>query len=512
MLVKNITLHANEDLQKTVTYSEGIENSSSSQLSKGLINGEYQCTDCRKCNVPYDCLVPCGNCRKSYHITCISVPIDYDNARGVRENPGIWWICFNCLNANNSSAEHDVHDNLDKLINDKIQSLLGNFKDELLSGINSKLDSLPKQAPSTSHPASSGSVTAGLKRKAGGDNGCYSASKVRRKSVANTATVPIPQATAHVTDNGNALDGSASIVSSENSKVSDIPKRSEKYLLHYRPVSDALTLKDEEWLDLRKSISSKLSQVKVLFSHFNKKTGKVVIGFPSKDVKEFSAEILKDVIALRCYEFYTPEKMLPKLTLHNVPLDFDIPDTELSTSGLVQRDLVKGQIWKSIIDKNEGIKSLVTEGSVLEIVYFRKHKYSATVAVKVSPVLRHYILDKLHSKLFLFSSCCRVTDRCHYQQCYHCLKYGHISRNCPKADESPICMYCAGLHDSRTCEMKNSTADYRCNNCLVSKKPSINFNHCACSPNCPSAQAIASRIQLNTQLETSSIVTSSKNL
>ena len=275
-------------------------------------------------------------------------------------------------------------------------------------------------------------------------------------------------------------------------------RSSQKYILHYRPVSHGLILKDDEWNDLRKSMSDKLAHVKVLFSHFNRKTGKIVVGFPNEQSQDTAVGLLNDVVSLCCYELYTPEKMLPKLTLHNVPLDFNLADT--NSSGLEQRDLVKGQIWQTIVDKNEGVKTLIENGSVLEIVYFRKHKYSSTVAIKVSPDIRLYILEKLNAKLFLFSSCCRASDRCHYQQCYHCLKYGHIAKDCPKANEAPICMYCAELHDSRNCTKRNSAVDYRCYNCLHSKKPT-NFNHCACSPNCPTALAVSNRIQLNTQLE-----------
>ena len=507
MLVKNIMLHAREDQQKTVTFSEEVENSSSSQLSKGLLNCENQCTECKKCSIPYDCLVPCGNCRNLFHITCISVPIDYDNARVVRENPGIWWICFNCINANSSTIEHENHDNLDKLIDDKIQSLLGNFKDELLSGITAKLNSLPIQAPSTSLPAAVGSVTVGMKRKADGDNNHNGTSKIRKKSVADTPIVVIPQSP-EISVN-NSVDAVIDLVREGSPRSNDIgtprlnsSRSAQKYILHFRPVSHGLILKDDEWDDLRKSMSDKLAHIKVLFSHFNRKTGKIVVGFPNKQSQDTAVGLLKDVVNVCCYELYIPEKMLPKLTLHNVPLDFDLADT--ISSGLEQRDLVKGKIWQTIVDKNEGVRTLIENGSILEIVYFRKHKYSSTVAIKVSPDIRLYILEKLHVKLFLFSSCCRASDRCHYQQCYHCLKFGHISKNCPKINEPPICMYCAESHDSRSCNIKQCAPNYKCYNCLSSNQPQGSLNHCACSPSCPSALTIANRIQLNTQLEVQS--------
>ena len=73
-------------------------------------------------------------------------------------------------------------------------------------------------------------------------------------------------------------------------------------------------------------------------------------------------------------------------------------------------------------------------------------------------------------------------------------------------------MYCANSHDSRSCTMKKSTVDYRCYNCLSSDPPVSNFNHCALSPNCPSALAITNRILLNTQLVANASGAHSKNM
>ena len=499
MLIKNITLHSNEKGQKAVAYAEEVESChfNLTELCKGLLNSDKSCTTCKKINIPQDCNLSCGNCQKLFHITCMNDPVAYDIARTIREKPCVWWICYCCLQTQ-KMVNDETGSHLNKLIDTRIHSILGNFKEELFAGIDSRMGPCPTQVP-PSLPTSSTSSTliAGTKRKA--DDVITAAAKVRRRH--NSASPLVSSPLAEVTGSVNNLVESVRNGPTRNAPpppLVDVPVRNEKFILHYRPVSNELILKDEEWLDLRKSISSKLSRTKVLFSHFNKKTGKVVVGFPSKQSKDVAADLLKDVVGLRCYELYVPEKMLPKLTLHNVPLDFDLVDTE--SSGHVQRDLVKDEIWQTIMDKNDGVKSLVESGSVLEIVYFRKHKYSATVAIKVSPELRLFILEKLKSKIFLFSNCCKASDRCHYQQCYHCLKYGHIAKDCPKASESPICMYCADTHDSRTCSKRKSTADYRCYNCISSNPPSTNFNHCACSPNCPSALAIANRIQLNTQL------------
>ena len=290
---------------------------------------------------------------------------------------------------------------------------------------------------------------------------------------------------------------------SKHGRPSSYINQNKKFVLYYRPLVDkGLILSTEEWFQLRRTISEKLSSVKMSFSHFNPKTGKVVIGFPNQKSMDAATNLLKEVTELWCFESYIPGKMLPKLTLHNVPLDFSI--TEGTENGAVQRDLVKGIIWKNIIDKNDGVKSLVEQGSTLEIVYFKKHSYTATAAIKVSPNIRQHILEKCNGRLFLFSGTCRASDRCHYLQCFHCLKFGHMQKDCNAANELPICMYCTERHDSRTCQYKETPADHKCINCKSSKTPAISqaFNHCAISRDCPSAVIIMKRIYQNTQFTT----------
>ena len=159
------------------------------------------------------------------------------------------------------------------------------------------------------------------------------------------------------------------------------------------------------------------------------------------------------------------------------------------------------------MDKNEGIKSLVENDQTLEIVYFKKHKYSCTVAIKVSPDIRSYIINLCQSKVYMFSSRCNVTDRCYVKQCFHCQNYGHISKDCNVSKDDPTCMYCGGPHESRSCELKTSTESHRCCNCKKSRDKAISDNyttHHAGAPDCPSLQSIISRIHKNTHLANTS--------
>ena len=242
-------------------------------------------------------------------------------------------------------------------------------------------------------------------------------------------------------------------------------------------------MKPEEWPELRRSIAEMLSTTKMSFSHFNSKTGKIVLGFPNLQSKEAASSLLNGAAELWCYESYNHPKLLPKLTIHNVPLDFE-PNHLDSMTPIQKRDLVKESLWKTIVDKNEAIKSFVQNGSTLEIVFYQKHKYSCTVAIKVSPDIRIHI-------------------RCYIKQCFHCQKFGHLSKECSTTSKDPICMYCSGRHETRLCTFKNSVAHHKCCNCDQSKDQNIaqksNSPH-AGAPSCPIAQHIMARIQGNTQL------------
>ena len=521
MLLK---LNIGSYVKKKTNYDADYIDNDVDDTKRGILSKNNCCSCLEMCSNTG--VLKCCMCEEYYHNKCIKRPISDEVSTVLNENPSCWWICWNCVvttpinHHNDYPSQSHLFEYVDKSLanlrttmsNDfklilSTSSFLDDFKNEMMTNIDSKLSSISA--------LSTGSSSKGTKRRATQDDLAQSASKVARKSCSDAPTTADISDEVVIVDNTPnntpSIHDAETVITNENNDMNTLPvtasspsvqatiRQPHKFLLHYRPVSSGLIIKSDEWNDLRKTMSEKLSHTKILFSHFNQKTGKVVIGFPNKQSKECAVKLLKDLVSLWCFELYTPEKMLPKLTLHNVPHDFELIDSD--ASAVAQRDLVKDQIWKTIVDKNDGVKTMVENGSTLEIVYFRKHKYSSTVAIKVSPDLRLYILEKLKAKLYLFSSCCRASDRCHYQQCYHCLKYGHISRNCPKSTESPICMYCAQFHDSRSCAMKDSASDYRCHNCLNSKQPSMNFNHCACSPSCPSALAITNRIQMNTQLE-----------
>ena len=516
MLVKNVSLTANEHLQKSIRFKDMI-NDADLDIFQGVMKGS-ECNKCNSVNIRALNTISCGKCNQVYHTTCLNEPLEATVCSSIKYNPNLWWLCLHCLTAKTKEVSLQKCD-VDLMITEKLSVAMDGLKNDILSSINDCLINRPSfdSTPSVDkgkhvEKQVRASDNQGTKRKAGDEPGAL-------PKVPRTADSPYDKSANDVFPTStltyaSSVQSNTALNSNEFRRNNQRQRRiksvnpvesAPKFLLHFRPLIDKnnMILKTDEWYQLRRTISEKLNNIKVSFSHFNPKTGKVVIGFPNQKSKSSASIILKDISELWCFESYTPAKMLPKLTIHNVPLDFDLPENNSTENADVytQRDLVKGKIWQTIIDKNEGVRSLVENGSTLEIVYFKQRNYTATVAVKVSPDIRLHILDKCDSKLYIFSGRCKISDRCHYQQCFHCLKFGHILKDCPRATHPPVCKFCTEAHDGKSCPKKDLPNEYKCANCKHSKSPHISkaFNtHSAASRDCPSVLSIVDRIQRNT--------------
>ena len=69
----------------------------------------------------------------------------------------------------------------------------------------------------------------------------------------------------------------------------------------------------------------------------------------------------------------------------------------------------------------------------------------------------------MKNQLFIDFSRCRVIDRIHVTQCYKCQKFGHVKNSC--TSQNNICRYCSGNHQSNSCQVKGTFAEYKCTNC-----------------------------------------------
>ena len=288
----------------------------------------------------------------------------------------------------------------------------------------------------------------------------------------------------------------------------DIFANGKAFILILKPKSDTKKLNDNEWLELRKIISKMLPTTKIIFAKHFIHDGKIRIGFPTNDNRDKAKKVLSSIEDFG-YEMLEPQKMLPKLTIFNVP--HDIQDTYTADiSEPVQKQKLLKQLFKqTILEKNEGIRTLVDQGKNIEVVFFQKHLKSYTVAIKVSPEIRSYIIDKCASKLFLFSACCRTIDRCYYHVCFHCQQIGHTSGEaCPNKNKDPTCMYCAKSHRTKNCTVKNDPNHHCCANCLRSKVSAIQseaYSHNANSFSCPISKQVVTNIARNTQFTSKNV-------
>ena len=517
--------HDKQTLRKA-NYEEALK---SNDLKQGMLTNKT----CSFCNiiVANGCDVKCASCSCKFHIACIHNPLSSEVAQCLADNPCIWYTCIGCqhekivshsaVDVQPTQISHDIKSEIAQHVKsncDTMKTELTTLISETInSSITTQLNLFKNLIPSVHNltPKS-------MKRKATDDHGLNSHSQskfprtvpsiiinddpdrdVRPNAVssASYASVITPSDSSHMPTRSN----STRYVPKDKRVLnkSFTPSTKEKYVLHFKPLlSQKLIMKEEDWPELRREISSILSSIKMTFSHFNPKSGKIVLGFPNEHAKTSAATLLESALGLWCYECYLPSKLLPKLTIHNVPLDFNLENSDSLDPAQI-RDLVKDKIWQTIMDKNDSIKTLVETDHTLEVVYFKKHKFSCTVAIKVSPEIRSHIFDSCSSKVYMFSSRCNVTDRCYVKQCFHCQNFGHISKDCAVKSNVPTCMYCSGPHETKSCSLKTSPESHLCCNCRKSPDETVNKNfatHNAGAQDCPVLQSIISRIHQNTQL------------
>ena len=120
---------------------------------------------------------------------------------------------------------------------------------------------------------------------------------------------------------------------------------------------------------------------------------------------------------------------------------------------------MKQMVKDDILKRNPFLKPLVDAGQTFDVVVLKEELTSYTVVIKISPEVRN-LININGNKLFISLSRCEVKDRFHFIQCFHCQRIGHISTNCPDKAKMPVCMYCAGSHSSKMCEVNLSILGY----------------------------------------------------
>ncbi len=258
------------------------------------------------------------------------------------------------------------------------------------------------------------------------------------------------------------------------------------------PASDDVA-KSKAVNDVKKSVTKKLKNVQMTFITANDNSKKISVGFPSTEARESAAAVINedDFLSSIGYVSKKADKLLPKITIHNVCNDIlEGIDTTSSTTEQC-RDLEKQIIIEKVLDKNTHIKALVDIDHTFEVVYLNKGKVGnkdLTIAFKVSPAIRATILEKQRGHIYLGGRSYEVSDRFHLKQCYHCQLLGHVSAECPDKANRPTCFYCMGRHTSRDCNYKYDYSKHCCAKCRSSKHKGDVDNsrtHNSASSECP---------------------------
>ena len=282
----------------------------------------------------------------------------------------------------------------------------------------------------------------------------------------------------------------------------------QKQQLIHIATENASSLTPEELKEKVTTVKSKLSQslsdVPTNFVKTNNQKGSVTVAFPDVSTREKGSRIIED-LNLSASGFTSKEgkKMLPKLTIAGVDtsifddIDLNLPHTE-------KRMQQKSVIKRSIINKNDCVKVLTEAGHTLDVVYINfEVNQMTTVAIKVSPAIRSAILQNQQGYIFIGNSSLPIEDRFFFKQCYHCQQVGHFSSDCPKAAESPVCFYCMGPHQSKTCQKKKMKSEHCCSKCFnsnVASEKNDYTSHNAADPKCPVVLREIQKIASNTDI------------
>lgn len=97
------------------------------------------------------------------------------------------------------------------------------------------------------------------------------------------------------------------------------------------------------------------------------------------------------------------------------------------------------------------LKGFKCDQSDVKVIYVfpPRGRTVTNCVIEVSPEVRAFMLRM--SKLYFGFVSCRFRDYVRILQCYRCLAFGHIARDC---SASPRCGHCAGEHEGKDCSRR----------------------------------------------------------
>ena len=287
---------------------------------------------------------------------------------------------------------------------------------------------------------------------------------------------------------GIAIENSSENPILHSNKAVNVPKSSMENESKDQIVVLSTTSQSVEVDEITKVIDEKFENIPFNYVKTNNTNKKIILGFPSEKYACSGKQLLESCPTLidNNYSIADAKKVYPKITVSNIPnylISHVISEKQRMTTDSYRGQL-KDTLLNKILEKNGKIKDFQSGGKVFEIVYVNVGVDNTTLGIKVSPVIRDFLLKA--GRIYVGNVMCSVIDRFHLKQCFKCQKIGHISVAC-KEDHS-ICMYCSANHTTRNCPNKKNRSSFKCRNCAQSKDPSISSlcdTHNSGSKDCP---------------------------
>ena len=247
-----------------------------------------------------------------------------------------------------------------------------------------------------------------------------------------------------------------------------------------------------------------LKNIPVNFIEGHPRSNKVIVSFPSTQHKGKGMRALTESKDISEGKITVSEakKMFPKITVTNIPNSLLSPITSLypTLPPHELREKLKPFLEDKFLEKNENVQNLVScQNRTFKIVYVKVGRNYTTVGIKVSPDIRHMLTSQ--KCIFIGYTKCSVTDRFDFIQCFRCQRIGHHKSDTCK-EPNVICMFCSGSHVTGSCPYKDERQRYRCTNCSHStvkeERDSCNTHHSG-EDVCPTIQQEKEKLKQRTE-------------
>lgn len=144
-------------------------------------------------------------------------------------------------------------------------------------------------------------------------------------------------------------------------------------------------------------------------------------------------------------------RLNPRLIIRDVPTDMD---REAFVSCLISQNL----------------RGLAVEDIKVIYRFSANGRKASSIVVEVSPEIRKRLMEQ--GRVYIGWASCYVSDHLRVTQCFRCLRFGHIAKDC-SADKD-TCGHCRGEHETRSCRNRKSVPT--CHNCSVAKLSTVDHS------------------------------------